>query len=187
MDARTRGEIQGTFYRLNEIFNSNIFASENKRHVLRQSALLETLVLMRDLMFKAEKHAQRINFTEDIVANKKVKDVSDTVKATRDALCHLNSPNSDLTPTGSRITAAVGYGKVNVGNFNGVIVESDYEDDVCFFFGIHKLYLRRHIIRAYEEAKSLLLPPDDHLHMILRTPEQLLPPPPPLARPSTTE
>ena len=33
---------------------------------------------------------------------------------------------------------------------------SDYDDDVAFFYGTNRLYLKRHIIRAFEEANLLL-------------------------------
>jgi hypothetical protein len=31
-----------------------------------------------------------------------------------------------------------------------------YEDDVCFFFGSQRIFLRRHVIRALEEARIKL-------------------------------
>ena len=37
-------------------------------------------------------------------------------------------------------------------------IGSDYDDDVCFWFGTNKLYLKRHILRAFEEAKRNLIP-----------------------------
>ncbi|MFQ5431942.1 MAG: hypothetical protein ACE5EN_05500 [Nitrospinota bacterium] len=42
-----------------------------------------------------------------------------------------------------------------IGNFEQA---SDYNDDTCFFFGAQKIYLKRHIVRAFEESKSKLLP-----------------------------
>ena len=33
-----------------------------------------------------------------------------------------------------------------------------YEDDICFFFGSKGIYLNRHIVRAYTEAKEKLDP-----------------------------
>ena len=35
---------------------------------------------------------------------------------------------------------------------------SKYQDDICFFFGSHGIYMRRHIVRAFEEAKAKLVP-----------------------------
>lgn len=35
---------------------------------------------------------------------------------------------------------------------------SQYPDDICFFFGSQGIYLRRHIVRAFEEAKTMLVP-----------------------------
>ena len=33
---------------------------------------------------------------------------------------------------------------------------SDYDDDICIFFGDQKIYLVRHIIRAVKEAELYL-------------------------------
>lgn len=37
-------------------------------------------------------------------------------------------------------------------------LRSDYADDVAVFYGKNRLYLKRHIVRAFEEACSLLGP-----------------------------
>ncbi len=34
----------------------------------------------------------------------------------------------------------------------------DYADDVAFIFGYQRIYLRRHIFRAFDEAKANLEP-----------------------------
>jgi len=40
----------------------------------------------------------------------------------------------------------------------GISLTSDYTDDICFFFGVEKIYLRRHVLRAFEETKRQLVP-----------------------------
>lgn len=37
-------------------------------------------------------------------------------------------------------------------------LNSDYEDDIAVFYGRNRLYFKRHIVRAYTEAKQLLAP-----------------------------
>jgi hypothetical protein len=80
---------------------------QQKRNPFRHSALVDVLICLRDLMAKTERYSSRVAFTDDVVITPRVRDVSDTIKAVRDALCHLDSPNHDLVPTGSRITAVV--------------------------------------------------------------------------------
>ena len=36
-------------------------------------------------------------------------------------------------------------------------MQSKYEDDQTFSFGEHLIYLNRHIVRAFQEAKEILL------------------------------
>jgi hypothetical protein len=50
-------------------------------------------------------------------------------------------------------------GKLIFPEVEGAITQSCYyEDDTAFFFGVHRIYLKRHIVRAFEEAKLKLLP-----------------------------
>ena len=37
-----------------------------------------------------------------------------------------------------------------------VELTSDYEDDIAVFYGVNRLYFKRHIIKAFEESKNLL-------------------------------
>lgn len=41
---------------------------------------------------------------------------------------------------------------------NDIEIKSEFDDDVCFFFGTQKIYFKRHILRAFEEAKQKLIP-----------------------------
>jgi len=36
-------------------------------------------------------------------------------------------------------------------------LNSEYEDDIAVFYGANRLYFKRHILRAFEEAKNLLV------------------------------
>ncbi|HSF08397.1 MAG TPA: hypothetical protein VLA60_03225, partial [Nitrospirales bacterium] len=87
-----------------------------------------------------------------------VKNISDAVKFVRDAICHVDSDNRNYEECNARLSYNIAYGKSNLAKIGDVEIRSDFEDDVCFFFGSQKLYLRRHIRRAYEEAKGKLLP-----------------------------
>jgi hypothetical protein len=148
-------EVWESIERIEKLLATNIFAKENSDNPFVNAALLEVLVCLRDLMAKTERLATRVDFTDDIVITDKVKDVSDCVKLIRDTLCHLDSNNTEVQRCGYR-TRGITYGKTEPFFVAYGLVSSDYEDDVCFGFGVHRLYLKRHIIRALEEAKQKL-------------------------------
>jgi len=113
---------------------------------------------MRDLMYKAEKYASRIYFDDDVHETAQVTDVSDLIKFVRDALCHPDSDNHYIEAGNIKSTFNVAFGKVNVMKIGDFEQASKYQDDICFFFGSHGIYMRRHIVRAFEEAKAKLVP-----------------------------
>ncbi len=159
MDFLTKCEIESTFRRLNEILASGIFAPQNGGHIFVQSAFIETLIRLRDLMFKTEQYSSRISFTDDVVTSAKVNDVTDLIKFVRDALCHPESENHYIDVANQiKATYNVAYGKGALLSIGTAAQASDYDDDVCFFFGLQKIYLHRHIIRAFDEAKQKLSP-----------------------------
>jgi hypothetical protein len=109
-------------------------------------------------MWKTEKLSTRVSFQDDVNITQNVKDVTDLITHVRDALCHADSYKNFIEPGKNRFSFNVVYGKSKGININGVDFSSDYDDDVCFFFGEQKIYLRRHIIRVLKEAKEKLLP-----------------------------
>jgi len=116
------------------------------------------LIALRDLMYKSQKFASRISFTDDVPQSEKVKDVSDLIKYVRDVLCHPDSDNHYIEKGNIKATFNVAFGKVNLMKIGEFEQKSLYEDDVCFFFGSIGIYLNRHIVRAYQDAKNNLEP-----------------------------
>jgi len=153
-----KGEIKESIQRIGELLNSGIFLPENSRDPLVRSAFIEALICLRDLMYKTEKHAERIDFDDNIVKTDKIQDVTDTIKYVRDALCHLDSDNHYIEKGNILASYNIAYGKARLLKTVNFEQASDYNDDVCFFFGTQKIYLKRHIVRAFEDAKSKLLP-----------------------------
>jgi hypothetical protein len=158
IDSFTKCEIRESIQRIEELLNSGIFLQKNSRSPFVRSAFIDMLVCLRDLMYKSEKYSSRIIFDDGIVKTKGINDVSDTITYVRDALCHLDSDNHYLEDGNVRASYNVIYSKgclMNIGNSKQA---SNYKDDVCFFFGQQKIYLKRHIIRALDEAKKNLSP-----------------------------
>ncbi|HGF5190512.1 TPA: hypothetical protein ACF35N_004589 [Vibrio parahaemolyticus] len=158
MDFYTKSDIETSLSRIDKLFSCGIFSSENSANPLLQSALTELLIRIRDLMAKSKKYASEVSFTEDINTTDKINNVSDAIKFVRDAICHIDSNNHNHEQCNARISFNVAYGKCVLMKINDTVIGSDYEDDVAFFFGDQKLYLNRHLKRAYEEAKANLEP-----------------------------
>lgn len=155
---QTREEIKFDIDRIAEILQFDIFKPENRNHPLMLSALTEILVRLRDLLWKSEKLAKRVSFQDDVIIRGKVTDVTDLVVFVRDAVCHLNSKEHDHDQIKARVSFNVIFGKGRLLRSGPLRVESSYENDIAFFFGPQRLYLNRHIVRAFEEARDNLLP-----------------------------
>lgn len=158
MDFHVRSDIEGAFRRVDALLSCGIFKPEASGHVLFRAAFVELLIAMRDLMFKAERYADRISFDDDVEKFEKVSDVTDLIKHVRDAICHPDSDNHFLVKGSIKSSFNVVFGSGSLLQMGDVIQGSEYEDDICFFFGKGKIYLNRHIVRAFKEAEEKLKP-----------------------------
>ncbi|MGL4739359.1 MAG: hypothetical protein ACRC41_00930 [Sarcina sp.] len=149
-----KSDIQSNISDIETILSSNILNIKNP--TLQKGAFIHMLILLRDLMFKSEKYATKVNFTDDVITNAKIKDVSDLIIFVRNALCHPDSSNNYLINDNIKATYNVIYGKGTFMKIDDITIASDYDDDICFLFGPQKIYLKRHILRAFEEAKTNL-------------------------------
>ena len=156
MEWNDKCDVEHSFRRIEELLNCGIFDLPNATHPLLRSAFIEVLICLRDLMYKTEKHVRRIDFTDDVTISGRVTDVSSLIKYVRDALCHLDSDNLKLE-AGNRASFMVQFGKGEM-QINNLVMSNPYEDDICFFFGSQKIFLKRHIHRALEEARTALTP-----------------------------
>lgn len=156
MDFYTKCDIESSINRIDELLRCGIFLPENLCNPLVRSALTELLILVRDLMEKAKKYAEPVEFTDDVNITNKVSNVHQLIKFVRDAICHVDSENRNHDGWNARLSFNIVYGKYTLLKSCDVEVRSDYDDDICFFFGDQRLYLRRHIVRAYEDAKAKL-------------------------------
>jgi hypothetical protein len=112
MNVKDRQDCESNIRRIGELLNSGIFNSPNSGHVLQQSAFIELMICMRDLMYKTEKYVARIDFKDDVLTNKYVNDVTDAITAVRDACCHIDSFKKSFDENGNRGAYNVAYGKV---------------------------------------------------------------------------
>jgi hypothetical protein len=158
LDHYSRAEIDSDIQRVEAILASGIFHPRRANDQLLLSAITELVIRVRDLVAKAEIHTERISFIDDVTVKGKVTDVTSLITYVRDAVCHIDSKKHDHDQFQARISFNVMFGAGCMAEINGVRIESMYRDDVAFFFGPQRLYLRRHIVRAYSEAVAQLKP-----------------------------
>lgn len=158
MNIRDQQDCQSSIDRIQELFSSGIFNLQSRGNPLQKSAFIELMICLRDLMYKTENHAQRIDFTDDVLTNEYVKDVTDAITAVRDACCHINSFKKRFDDRGNRGSYIIAYGECNVGTIGDIELKSEYQDDIAVFYGRNRLYFSRHILRAFNEATALLEP-----------------------------
>jgi hypothetical protein len=157
MDFFDEYEIDDSLTVIEQLLSSGIFNSQNARSIFFKPAFISVLISLRDLMYKSEKYSSRIAFADDVIQVGKVNDVSDLIKFVRDALCHPDSDNH-YVEDGIKSSFNVFFGGGSIAQVGGQRQENSYDDDICFYFGPHRIYLRRHIIRAFEEADAKLSP-----------------------------
>ena len=158
MNFQSEVECQSSMMKIDLLLNCGIFDSANSDNILQSAAFTELVICLRDLLCKAAKFARRVSFTDDILTNDYVRDVTDAVTAVRDACCHIDSYKRIFDDHENRGAFLVIYGKRTALNFGDFEVNSEYEDDTAIYYGKNRLYFNRHIVRAFSEAKSLLEP-----------------------------
>ena len=158
MDILDQQDCVDTIRRIDALLSCGIFEENNRRHPLLQSAFIELMICLRDLLCKTEKHAKRISFADDVLINSYVNDITDAVIAIRDACCHIHSGKRHFDDNKNRFSFCVVSGKCTFAKIDDLELKSEYEDDIAFFYGKNRLYLKRNIIRSFVEAQTLIMP-----------------------------
>jgi hypothetical protein len=166
VDFYEQNDVVQSIQDIEKILATDIFTLDQARSPFFKAAFIEVLINLRCLMYKAKTFSAKIDFTDDVKIEGKVVDVSELITFVRDALCHLDLKHHHVND-GGRVSFNVSFGKRCTISGLDYRHESLYEDDVAFSFGEQRIYLKRHIIRAFEEAKSKLIPLlDDYLKSI---------------------
>jgi hypothetical protein len=171
IDVFDKSEIRQDLHRIESILSTDIFEEHNCNHPLVLSAFIELIICLDDLMSKSKYYCREIDFTDDVLnttelqksKKKKVTDITSLINFVRHAVCHINEANRvhggvELNGKVKRRKGAGVFFNRTFGK-GGLFTEmqSVYDDDQSFAFGEHLIYLKRHIIRAYNEAKGELL------------------------------
>lgn len=163
LPIRIQSEIDDDIREIDGVLQSGVLSADRLGPPFTW-ALRTLFIGLRDLMKKSEEYAGKaIDFTDDVIQseNPKVENIADLVRFMRNAAGHPESDHHMAAPN-VRDTFGRCWGLVGAvardSNGNVIIPGCDYEDDVSFGTGRQRIYLKRHILRAFEEAKVNLLP-----------------------------
>ena len=67
IDFFAQSEIEIDIRRILAILGFGIFNYEKSSHPLLQSAFMELIIRLRDLLCKSEKYGHRVNFDDDVI------------------------------------------------------------------------------------------------------------------------
>ncbi|MCP1116994.1 hypothetical protein [Robbsia andropogonis] len=147
------GDIKSCLSQCREILNLG-FASGAHNPVIEGSLRTQLLIDLSDLLQKADDEGARVAFTDHINASSNAKDVTDLIKNARNAVCHVNS-GLHLMSSNNKLRGPVvrGYSP-RVIQIGDEFVGCDYADDVALIYGNQRVYVKRHIERAFNEVKK---------------------------------
>lgn len=149
-DFFIKTQIESDLSRLTILVDTGVFHDE-VLIVFQESVFTEIMIKLNDLLQKLKNLGRRLDFKEDI---ENASDITDLISNIRNAVCHMNSDEHMLDTEGKiKFSFNIAHGKVNLLSLGKRKLTANYEDDICFFFGENKVYLKRHIIRCIEEGK----------------------------------
>ncbi|MBI2050488.1 MAG: hypothetical protein HYT31_01640 [Parcubacteria group bacterium] len=148
-DFFVKSQILSNISSVRKLLETDIFSDQSLR-LFREPVFVSIVLKLNDLLQKYNQLDQRITFTNDVSSG----DVTDLINKIRNAICHLDSPEN-LLDKKSRVkfVFCMVTGKGSLGTINdNVVANSDYEDDIAFFYGEYRIYLRRHLYKVLTEA-----------------------------------
>ncbi|MBI6563311.1 hypothetical protein YA0745_12035 [Pseudomonas synxantha] len=144
------GDIQTSIRKCQDLFNSGIFSSGAISGPLFEPAVIMLLINMNDLLAKSNKDQMRVAFADDVELTEKIKDVTDLIRESRNAACHIGSPENLFEGLGKFTFNVVSGLAPEAFNLNGIKLGCDFADDIAVYYGEKRVYLRRHLLRALE-------------------------------------
>lgn len=147
-------EIISSVRSIDQLFRSGILQADNRDVMM--AGVTQVLILLNDLMQKADDEGLRITFNDDIDPAWG-DDITAFVRTMRNAVCHIPSGLRDFQ--GSRLSFNVIRGLMpQAFVFNDVAIGCDYADDIAVNYGGMRIYVHRHLVRAAQAVSDALMP-----------------------------
>jgi len=133
------------------LINTGVFNASILRN-FQEPVFVSIILKLHDLLQKLNNLGKRVNFKDEIPEG----DITDLISKVRNAICHLDSYENLLDKkTQIKFVFNMIIGKCSAISIGDEIkAKSDYDDDIAFYYGAHRLYFNRHIIRALKDAKK---------------------------------
>lgn len=122
-------------------------------HSFSQLAAFTLLLInFSDLLQRISKSDARVSFDDETAP---CKDITELMLRMRNAACHSSS-EKELDP---RTTITFGIMHPHTSQtFGGMgVMGNPHSDDLAFYIGKYRVYLNRHLVRAYNEAIDALI------------------------------
>ena len=146
-----------------KLVGTGILSSEGLETPWFEPVITKLLILIADLLKAADKIGKRYTALNDIAViddhvASKIRDVTDLIIWCRSAACHISSGNHLFETNKFQFNVCVGKvpSMITVDNKR---LGSDYEDEIAIIWGPTRLYLRRHLMAAYEYLMPLFPDP----------------------------
>lgn len=136
-----------------ELYTSGVL--HHASSIFTQSAFIEIIIRLNDILQALDKRGTRVDFKEDI-SGKGICDITDLVNKLRNAACHERTSGEKKVESITFVFNRM-IGKIpNAIKIGELTLGSDYEDDIAFFYGDKRIYLIRHIERLLNEINNVL-------------------------------
>lgn len=145
-------EIELSLQSCGELFRTE-FWKNGVSDVIRRATITLLLIQLSDLLQKANSEGHRVAFTDDIDARSNEPDVTSLITNARNAACHVTSGFHKMDSSKLKYLMVRGNYPAAFQS-EGETYGCDFADDVAFFFGIKRVYVQRHLMRALFEVET---------------------------------
>jgi len=145
-------QIESNVSSIRNLLNTGVFSAP-VLHPFCEPVFVSVILKLHDLLQKFSQLSSRIAFTDDVADG----DITDLVSKIRNAICHLDSPENLLDKQSQlKFVFNMIAGKGTAIDLGGKpLAASQYEDDIAFYYGEHRLYFKRHLIRVISESMGV--------------------------------
>jgi len=144
-------------FRIEQLYQSIVEYRIGAQHALYFSVITEMLIQLRDLCKLAEQIGVFLKWSDEIVASPYYSNITELITFFRDGFCHSHGFHSRLIPTDKNtIMKSVLPGKCTgtAPLHLEIDLSNPYQDDTAIFLGGNRIFLFRHIGRAFEELRA---------------------------------
>ena len=153
----TRGELNKNLDQIEQLLNQTCFKRDAIYTSLTQSSFIKLINLEAKLLRQAQQAGKRIDFLDEVGTNGRIEDITSLITMMSQFAFDFDKQTDNirqekiLTPDINHFYGAgVGYFS------NGLFFSCNHDDELAFFVGRNRIFFYRHLVRAFDEAKTYL-------------------------------